>query len=232
MKNKIALFLAFLMFTLNLSILSFAETEHLFISKKITKKSPTNIVVNNNNEITIIGSNVIEVTFAQNFSTKDARVGDRLDFILNNGLNTKEGTKVLPDGTKLISKVISIQKPKSFNRSAKVKLNFICFETPDGETIPINARLFNKKGFLSRGKLNAMGKGLSTTLGLGGIGVAAGCGIGIAAGAVIVGGFAIGLPVGIALGALIGGATPGLHYKAKAGDKILIQLADDVNIQK
>ena len=111
-------------------------------------------------------------------------------------------------------------------------LDFLAFVTPDGKNIPIDADLFNKRGYLSRGKLNAMGKGIGTTLGLGGVGVAAGCGIGIAAGAVIVGGFAIGLPVGIALGALLGGVTPGLHYKAKAGDKIIIQLTDDVNIQK
>ena len=92
--------------------------------------------------------------------------------------------------------------------------------------------IFDKKDFLYRGKLNAIGKGVGYTLGGMAIGTAAGCGIGIAAGAVIVGGFAIGMPVGFAVGGAIGLIAPGLNYKAKAGDKVNIQLLDDLNIQK
>ena len=64
------------------------------------------------------------------------------------------------------------------------------------------------------------------------VGTAAGCGIGIAAGAVVVGGLAIGMPIGFAVGGAIGLITPGLTYRAKAGDKVEIQLLDNLDIQK
>ena len=105
-------------------------------------------------------------------------------------------------------------------------------ELPDGTQKNIKAKLFNKKDFLSRGKLNAMGKGLGSTLGGMAVGTAAGCGIGVAAGAVIVGGFAIGMPIGFAVGAAAGLMTPGLYYKAKAGDLVNIQLLDNVVVDK
>ena len=111
-------------------------------------------------------------------------------------------------------------------------MDFKYVELPDGTQIPVNAKLFSKKDFLYRGKLNAIGKGFGSTFGGMAIGTAAGCGIGIAAGAVIVGGFAIGMPVGFAVGGAIGLMTPGLHYKAKVGDKVNIQLLDNLNIQK
>ena len=105
-------------------------------------------------------------------------------------------------------------------------------EFPSGTQQDINAKIFNKKDFLSRGTLNALGKGLGSTLGGMAIGTGAGCGIGIAAGAVIVGGFAIGMPVGFAVGAAAGLLTPGLYYKAKAGDKVYIQLTDNLYITR
>ncbi len=208
------------------------QTEHLEQTKEVQKKSPTNIVVTTPTLDTVIEYNVMEISYAENFSTKNAKVGDRVGFLLNKGLKTQEGTQVLPDGSQIEAEVISVTKPKSFNRSGKV---ILCFDTvvlPDGKKIPLNAKLYAKKQQLSRGKLNALGKGLGTTLGVGAVGVGAGCGIGVAAGAVIVGGFAIGLPVGIAVGALAGLCTPGLHYKAKPGDTLLIQLTENLEVQK
>ncbi|MBE7706575.1 MAG: hypothetical protein E7Z91_04965 [Cyanobacteria bacterium SIG30] len=232
MKKYVALCLLIAFSVFNFAPFAYGveQTEHLLNSKKVEKKSPTNLVKKEENSVTILEYNVIEASFAQDFSTKTAKVGDKVDFLLNSGLQTKEGTKLLPDGTKLVTQISNIIKPKSFNRSGKVSLEFIEFVKPDGTIIPVEAKIFNNKGYLSRGKLNALGKGLGTTLGLGAVGVGAGCGIGVAASAVIVGGFAIGLPIGIAVGALAGLVTPGLHYKAKAGDTILFQLLDDVSI--
>lgn len=231
MKKIISLFLIVMFMS---TILSYSEelcNEHLEQTDKIAKKAPTNIVKTDDDSIIVIGYNVVEATFAQDFSTKTANVGDKVDFLLNNGLQTKEGTEILPKGTLLNSEVIGIKKPKSFNRSGKVLLRFNYFETPDGKVYPIEAKLFNKE-FLSRGKLNALGKGLGSTLGASAVGIGAGCGIGVAASAVIIGGFAIGLPIGFAIGAVAGLVTPGLHYKAKAGDKIPIQLTDDLIVSK
>ncbi len=205
-------------------------TEHLKQPEEVAKKSPTNIVVKTPRLNTVIEYNVLEISFAENFSTKTAQVGDRVGFLLNDGLCTEEGSRILPDGSQIEAEVISVTKPKSFNRSGKVVLCFDTVVLPDGKRIPLNAKLYAKKQQLSRGKLNALGKGLGGTLGAGAVATGAGCGIGAAASAVIVGGFAIGLPVGIAVGALSCLCTPGLHYKAKPGDKLLIQLTDNLDI--
>lgn len=208
------------------------SVEHLKLPKKLAKKTPTNIVNSTATEADITAYNTIQVAFAQNFNSKYAKVGDELVFVLPETLSTVEGTQILPASTKIVAEICDVIRPKSFNRSGKVYLNFKYIELPDGEQIDLDAKLFNKKDFLSRGKLNAWGKGFGSTFGGSAVGVAAGCGIGIAANAVIIGGFAIGLPIGFAVGAIAGLTTPGLYYKAKAGDKINIQLLDNVTVEK
>ena len=206
--------------------------EHLKLPKKLSKKTPTNIVNTTDEYVSVLEYNTLQMTFAEDFTSKTAKVGDKIPFLLENGLYTKEGTEILPPSSKVIAEITNIKKPKSFNRSGKVYLDFNYIERPDGTHVPIEAKLFNKKEFLHRGKLNALGKGVGSTLGGMAVGTAAGCGIGIAAGAVIIGGFAIGMPIGFAVGGIAGLVTPGLNYKAKAGDKINIQLLDDLTIQK
>ncbi len=208
------------------------NVEHLKLPKKLEKQTPTDVINASVEKTEIVSYNTLPVTFGQEFNSKYAKVGDRVEFILAESLYTKEGTEVLPASTKLIAEISNVEKPKAFNRSGKVYLNFKYIELPDGTQKEIKAKVFAKKDFLSRGKLNAIGKGIGSTLGGMAVGTAAGCGIGIAAGAVIVGGFAIGMPVGFAVGAATGLLTPGLYYKAKAGDKINIQLLDDVIIEK
>ena len=208
------------------------QTEHLVQSENVAKKSPTNIVVTTKTINSVVEYNILEVSFAQEFSTKNAKVGDEVGFMIDKGLKTQEGTVVLPDGSQMIAKVTEIEKPKAFNRSGKVTLSFEKIVLPDGRSIPFSAQVYTKNGKLYRGKLNALGKGLGTTLGSTAIATGAGCGIGVAAGAVCIGGLAIGLPIGVAVGALAGFCTPGLHYKAKPGDKILVQLTDNLNLMK
>ena len=206
--------------------------EHMKLPKKLAKKTPTNIVNSSAEETEIVSYNTLPLTFGQNFNSKYAKIGDEVVFILPDCLTTEEGTQILPAGTKVIAEICNVERPKSFNRSGKVYLDFKKIELPDGEQIDIKAKLFSNKDFLSRGKLNALGKGLGSTLGGSAVGIGAGCGIGAAAGGVIIGGFAIGLPIGFTIGAVAGLVTPGLYYKAKAGDKINIQLLDKVVIDK
>lgn len=221
---------------MNATVLTFAaedvSVEHLLLPKKLEKKTPTNIVNTTDKLVSVVEYNTMQVTFAEDFTSKTAQVGDEVTFLLKNGAYTTEGTELLPPSTKVIAKISQVEKPRAFNRSGKVHLDFKYVELPDGTQMPIKAKLFNKKDFLSRGKLNAIGKGVGSTLGGMAIGTAAGCGIGIAAGAVVIGGLAIGMPVGFAVGGLIGFVTPGLNYRAKAGDTVNIQLLDDLNIQK
>jgi len=207
-------------------------TEHLKLPKKLAKKTPTNIVNTSDTLVCVLEYNTMQLTFAQDFTSKTAQIGDEVPFLLGKGAYTKEGTEILPPGSRVIAKISNIEKPKCFNRSGKVHLDFKYIELPDGTQLPIEAKLFSKKDFLYRGKLNAIGKGLGSTLGGMAIGTAAGCGIGIAASAVVVGGLAIGMPVGFAVGGLIGFILPGVNYRAKAGDKVNIQLLEDLSIQK
>ena len=208
------------------------KTEHLKLPKQLAKKTPTNIVNKSDILVSVLEYNTMQLTFAEDFTSKTAQVGDKIPFLLENGAYTNEGTEILPPSTKVIAEISQIEKPKAFNRSGKVHLDFKYVELPDGTQIPIEAKLFSKKDFLYRGKLNSLGKGVGSTLGGMAVGTAAGCGIGIAAGAVVVGGLAIGMPIGFAVGAAIGLITPGLNYRAKAGDKVDIQLLEDLNIQK
>ena len=221
---------------INATSLAFAadavKTEHFKLPKKLAKKTPTNIVNTSDVLVSVLEYNTMQLTFAEDFTSKTAQVGDEIPFLLENGAYTNEGTEILPPSSKVVAKISQIEKPKCFNRSGKVYLDFKYVELPDGTQIPIEAKLFSKKDFLYRGKLNSLGKGVGSTLGGMAIGTAAGCGIGIAAGAVVVGGLAIGMPVGFAVGAAVGLITPGLNYRAKAGDKVNIQLLEDLNIQK
>ena len=234
MKKILSLVLCALM--LNATSLAFAadqvKTEHLRLPEKLAKKTPTNIVNTSDVLVSVLEFNTMQLTFASDFNSKTAQVGDEIPFLLENGAYTNEGTEILPPASKVVAKISQIEKPKVFNRSGKVHLKFCYVELPDGKQIPIEAKIFGKKDFLSRGKLNALGKGVGSTLGGMAVGTAAGCGIGIAAGAVVVGGLAIGMPIGFAVGGAIGLITPGLTYRAKAGDKVEIQLLDNLDIQK
>jgi hypothetical protein len=240
MKKFIAILLCSLFINMSIPVGVFAQddcsdcvkVEHMQLPEKLAKKTPTNIVNTSEIETEILPYNTLEVSFAEAFNSKYAKVGDEIVFILQDCLRTQEGTEVLPASTKFVAEICNIERPKSFNRSGKIYLDFKYLELPDGTQKFIKAKVFNKKDFLSRGKLNGWGKGLGTTLGGMAIGTGAGCGIGVAAGAVIIGGFAIGMPVGFAVGAAAGLLTPGLYYKAKAGDKIIIQLLDNVVIEK
>ena len=234
MKKIISFILCAMM--INTSTLAFAaetvSTEHFKLPKKLAKKSPTTVVNTSDTLVSVLEYNTMQLTFAQDFTSKTAQVGDEVSFLLKDGAYTNEGTEILPPSSKVVAKVSNVIKPKAFNRSGKVYLDFKYVELPDGTQLPIRAKIFSKKDFLYRGKLNAIGKGVGSTLGGMAIGTAAGCGIGIAAGAVIIGGFAIGMPIGFAVGGLIGFVTPGLNYKAKAGDTVNIQLLDNLEIEK
>lgn len=209
-----------------------SNVEHVKLPKKLAKKTPTDIVNNNKDTVDLMSYNTLQVTFANDFSSKTTKLGDEVVFLLSDGVYTVEGTEILPPATKLVAEVSNIEKPKAFNRSGKIFLDFKYVELPNGNQMPVQARIFGKNDFLSRGKLSGWGKGFGSAFGGTAVGTAAGCGIGIAANAVIIGGFAIGMPVGLAVGAAAGLLTPGLHYKAKAGDKVNIQLTKNLSVQK
>lgn len=206
--------------------------EHVNLPKRLAKKSPTNVVQKTENGYNLLQYNTLEVVFAQNFDGKTAKIGDEVAFLLKDGITTEEGSQVVPASTKLVAVVSGVELPKSFNRCGKIHLDFKYMELPDGKTYPIEAKIFNKDEYLSRGKLNTLVKGFGNTFATSAVGTAAGCGIGVAANAVVLGGMAIGLPIGATVGSFAGFVTPGLNYRAKAGEKVNIQLISNIKIEK
>lgn len=170
---------------------------------------------------------VIEATFAQRVSSKRLCPGDSISFNLPHGLWTCEGRQILPNCTQIIACVDCIIPPKALNKSARISLRFRCVLLPDGTSYPICARIFNSEGMLKETKWMAAGKVAIWTVGL--MGVGAGLGAAIGAGSRHAGQAAltIGMPVGFGVGLLAGLLGPGLHYRAKCGEKVLIQLTDN-----
>ena len=133
--------------------------------------------------------------------------------------------------TKIIATVINIEKPKKFNKNAKVYLRYDCIILPNCDGLSINAKTCTKDGTLKEGPWMTAGKLAASTVGLGAIGAGAGVGFAFIPDPAKIGtGLAIGIPVGASVGLVAGLLTPGLKYHAKAGEKIRIVLCDELSL--
>ena len=184
-------------------------------------------------KVTKVGSvlqkeNYIVVNFAQNFNSKYYKEGDYVQFNFENDLRTKEGTLVIPFNSSLIAKVASIQKPKWFSRNAKVYLEFTHIILPNGDNIPVALQLADKK-CLKKGAGATAVKIVAYTAAVGSTGCSLGSAIGVAAGNTIAG-LIIGGSIGGGVGLVAGVVSPGLHYKAKKGDSLLLEVKDNIEI--
>ena len=113
----------------------------------------------------------------------------------------------------------------------KVYLSFKYIEI-DGVKKPIEARLYGKKDYLSRKTINKT-VAVGETAIASGIGVATGAAIGGSAGAtvfgiVLCGSFGAG--IGAIAGATVGILLPGASFKAKAGQRVNIELTEELDI--
>ena len=201
--------------------------EHL----KDNKYSKINLVKVTNFSNIVQKENVIEVTFSQNFNSKYYKEGDFVQFDLLEGLSTIEGTCIIPKGSALIAKIVKIQKPRWFSRNAIVCINFTHILFPDGKNLPIVAKITGKKDYLQLGAGDTAKKIVAYTLSIGGFGTGLGAAIGVAGGNVITG-VIIGGSVGGGVGLLSGIVSPGLHYKAKKGQKLPIELEENLKVPK
>ena len=202
--------------------------EHLNVSKK----APVNTVNITTTKNIINKDNLLEVEFSEKYWSKLSKTGEYVHFDVAENIYTKEGTLVLPEGTKLIAEVTEIIKPKVFNKNARVKFNFRQIILPSGQTVNISAIPY-KDGYLKEGPWMTTGKLAAWTVGLGIIGAGAGTGFAfIPAKAALGTGFAIGIPVGCGVGLITGLVTPGLHYRAKCGEDVLIILNNDTALPK
>jgi len=192
------------------------------------KNVSSNLVNVTANNIVIPKGDVFKVSFAQNFTTKNLKVGDKIIFNLKSGLYTQEGTMLLPCGTQIVANVQSYTPPKSFNRNARVMLDFNEILVPNEVSCPMGACVYGKYNALQPSGWATFAKPAIWTAGMFGVGAGLGAAIGAAAGAAGLGCLAIGMPVGGGAGLIIGLVTPGLHYKAKAGKEIPIILTQDM----
>ena len=174
--------------------------------------------------------NYVVVNFAQNFNSKYYKEGDYVQFNFENDLRTKEGTLVIPFNSSLIAKVAKIQKPRWFSRNARVYLEFTHILLPDGTNIPVALELANKK-CLKKGAGATAIKIVAYTAAVGSTGCSLGSAIGVAAGNTIAG-LIIGGSIGGGVGLIAGVVSPGLHYKAKKGDSLILEVKDNIEIPK
>ena len=204
-----------------------SNVEHLDVSKK----APNNEVKVTNLRKIIMKDNVLRISFDQKYWSKKSHVGDCVNFVFKEGVYTTEGTLVIPASTYITGEVISIQKPQWFNKNARVGVKFRTMVLPSGKIYAIDADPFTKDRKLKEGPWMTFGKVLGWTVGLGAVGTGAGIGFGFIPNPARLGtGVAIGTPIGCSVGLVLGLVTPGLHYKAKKGENILIILNGDTSI--
>lgn len=202
------------------------KIEHLCAGKN----SPVNLVKICGCTAIVERHTVVEATFAQKINSKKLCPGDNISFYLKNGLCTQEGRKIIPNCSQIIACVECIQKPQALNKPAKVSLNFKYILTPCGTAYPIQARIYSTSGMLQESKLMGAGKVALYTVGLFGVGAGLGAAIGAGAGNATQAALTIGMPVGFGVGLLAGLLSPGLHFRAKCNEKILIQLTDCLQV--
>jgi hypothetical protein len=200
-------------------------TEHLNVYKKAA-----------NNEVTITSirkiikcGNVLKVKFCELFKSKKSDEGDVVSFIFDQDVYTKEGTLVIPKGSKLYATVTELIPTKWFNKNARVGLHFTKLEMCDGRIMSFDGSPNTKDGYLKEGPWETAGKITAYTLG----GTALGSGIGVAAGGPtnhLDVGLGVGTPVGAGVGLTAGLVTKGLNYVGHEGDAVLIKLNSDVSI--
>ena len=225
LKKLVSLFLI-----LSATLPVFAEcsrVEHL----DVHKKAPCNEVIIQNLKRTVKEGNVLEVAFDEKFFSKCHQAGEIINFVVPEALYTCEGTLILPCGSKVVAEITRIEKPKVFNKNARVSLIFRNIVLPDGSCIDIKAKPFTKDSKLKEGPWTTTGKLFLSTVTLGIVGAGAGTGFAFIPNPAKLGtGFAIGIPVGCTVGLVTGLITPGCHYKAKKGETVYALLIDDFSV--
>ena len=206
---------------------SCCRIEHL----DVHKDAPCNEVIVKNIQRTVKEGNVFEFAFSERFYSKCQKAGDIVHFVVPESIYTCEGTLILPANSKVIAEVTKIEKPKIFNKNARVSLIFRKILFPDSSCIDIKARPFTKDCKLKEGPWMTAGKVLLSTIGLGAIGAGAGVGFAFIPNPAKIGtGLAIGIPVGAGVGLVTGLVTPGLHYRAKCGERVYAVLLDEFTV--
>ncbi len=207
------------------------RTEHLAIRKNKSKNISVESVYVTSHDVVIPAKDILQVAFINDFNGRKAHIGDTVEFRFPNDIVTQEGTMIIPSTARIVAEITDLKKPKPFHLSGKVYLDFKYIQLQDGTKKPIEAKLYGKKDFLSR-------KTLNNSVAVGETAVAASAGV--VTGAVIgsattdifllVFGTALSAGVGAIAGVTVGILLPGASFKAKAGQKVDIQLTQELDI--
>ena len=184
--------------------------EHL----DVHKKAPCNVVTITNLRNIVEKGNVLQFVFDEKYYSKCSKAGELVNFVVPQALT-------------------NVEKPKWFNKNARVSLIFRKIVFPDNTCIDIKARPFTKDCKLKEGPWTTAGKLTLSTLTLGAAGAGAGVGFAFIPNPAKIGtGLAIGIPIGCSVGLVLGLITPGCHYKAKKGEAVYAILLDELSICK
>ncbi len=161
-----------------------------------------------------------------------ARPGDRFNATLGTAI-TSGGSIVLPAGSRLEGQVVSAKKARRGGRNGTLDVRFTTAIAPNGQRIPISARIQTDDGtgILKGGSTKGtLGKAALRTGG----GAAAGAALGTAMGAVSGGrvgrGAIYGTAIGGGLGAIYAGSKKGKNAVIPAGQPINIVLDTPVTV--
>lgn len=114
--------------------------EHL----DVHKKAPCNVVTITNLRNIVEKGNVLQFVFDEKYYSKCSKAGELVNFVVPQALYTTEGTLILPCGTKIVAEVTNVEKPKWFNKNARVSLIFRKIVFPDNTCIVLKQDLFTK----------------------------------------------------------------------------------------
>lgn len=209
------------------------KTEHLSVRKNKSKRIDVESVYISTHDVVIPAQDILQIAFANDFNGKKAQVGDTIEFRFPNDIVTEEGTMIIPSTAKIIAEITKLKNPKPLHLSGKVYLDFKYIEV-NGTRKPIQAKLYGKKEFLSRRTLNntaAVGE-TAVASGAGAIAGAAICASTATDAAVVIFGTAISAGVGAVAGVAVGILLPGASFKAKAGQRVNIELTNELDIQE
>lgn len=207
------------------------KAEHLSIKNNKSKIINVESVYVSSHDIEIPAQDILQLAFVNDFNGRKAHIGDTIEFRFPNDIVTDEGTVIIPSTAKIVAEITDLKRPKPLHLSGKVYLNFKYIEI-NGTEKPIQAKLYGKKDFLSRKALNntvAVGETAAVT----GAGAAAGaiiCASTTSDVAMLVFGTAISAGVGAIAGVAVGILLPGAAFKAKAGQRVNIQLTQELDL--
>lgn len=202
----------------------------LRVEQSSVKRSPVKTVYITDNSIIIKHGNILKVSFAEQFSTKNAEAGDLIEFVFDEDFKTLEETVLLPAGTQINARVTGVVPSKYWGKNAEAYIELTEIILPSGQRGEIKAKVYSKDASLKRPTWLTWGRTAGCTIGLFGAGSGIGAIVGAIAGSVGTACCALGMPIGGGVGLNLASALKGLNYTAKKGAKLELQLKEDFEI--